>query len=249
MVFSESPSSEALIERPGGKILLRPEWRAEITPEWFQPEYWQDQAVPVCSGGRGGAWFIHRPNQSWVLRQYLRGGWLSKLNRRAYCYTGDHAVRSFAEFRLLVKLWEAGLPVPKPVAANYRRTAILSYRADILVEEIANATTFADLLRRAEPSLWFKVGQLVRRFHDRDVYHADLNCHNILVTDSDLYLIDFDKSRLIPGSGADCPWKRRNLERLERSLKKLLGPDSETVYTEGWCQLLCGYAEKSRSCS
>jgi 3-deoxy-D-manno-octulosonic acid kinase len=57
--------------------------------------------------------------------------------------------------------------------------------------------------------------------HDANVYHADLNAHNILVDDTQkIWLIDFDKSTRRTMTRA---LREQSLERLGRSLQKLLG--------------------------
>jgi 3-deoxy-D-manno-octulosonic acid kinase len=49
-----------------------------------------------------------------------------------------------------------------------------------------------------------------------------LNCDNILVAGDHIYLIDFDRCKLMPESDnhEDSAWKQRNLERLHRSVSK-----------------------------
>jgi len=67
--------------------------------------------------------------------------------------------------------------------------------------------------------------------------HADLNANNILLdTTRQVYLVDFDKSsRGAKGS----QWKQANLQRLKRSLNKLLQRHSGSRLD--WPALESGY--------
>lgn len=212
--------------RPGhagghGAILFDVQRVGQVDPDWFAPAYWGERARPVASGGRGGAWFVDAPFGPAVLRHYLRGGWAANVSRDGYLWRGPDRVRSFAEFRLTRALHALGLPVPRPIAACYRRHRA-SYRAAILVERIAGVHSLADRAIIAfQDAPWEETGRLVARFHRAGLDHADLNAHNILFdTTGKGWLIDFDKGRMrIP----DTAWRERNLVRLQRSLLKLRG--------------------------
>ncbi|TVP52320.1 MAG: 3-deoxy-D-manno-octulosonic acid kinase [Halomonadaceae bacterium] len=231
-------SAERRLTLPQGSMLVRPELASEATPDWFSPQWWGTAARPVSSGGRGSAWFIAHDTHQWVLRHYSRGGLAAKVSQRTYGYLGGDKVRSFAEFRLLNHLLAQGLPVPEPIAALLERPGRLTYQAAIVVRTIAGAKPFAEYLGEDNPELWYRVGELVRRFHAAGVDHADLNCHNILVTSQGLYLIDFDKGKLRRGDRKN--WQVGNMERLKRSVLKLVGPNHEPTRAL-WAQLQAGY--------
>lgn len=227
------------------QALVRPEWADRFDPGWFDPEFWGALATPVSSGGRGGAWFLSRPDQDWVLRHYLRGGMAARLSGSGYLFLGESRARSFAEFRLLQRLAEWGLPVPLPVAAGYRRSG-LTYSAAIIVERLSDVVPWGDQVTFCAEldESWTRVGHLLRRFHDRGVDHADLNCFNILLNRTDAYLIDFDRGRIRqrpgrPGNG----WQARNLSRLHRSLVKNFQKTGTglSFLAEGWKTLLQAY--------
>lgn len=224
-------------------MLAHPDLTASVMPEWFTPAFWGVRAEPVGSGGRGAAWFLNAGKTGWILRCYERGGLAAHFSNDMHWFTGRDSVRSFSEFHLLYSLHNLGLPVPKPVAAGYHRTGGFWYRAQIIVERLPGATPFSDHLVSADISLWHDVGRLIRYFHDWGVCHADLNCHNILIADSGLYLIDFDKSRIRPGSR----WKQGNLKRLRRSVRKILNGTDPAVVNERWHALLGGYGVNNQS--
>jgi len=93
--------------------------------------------------------------------------------------------------------------------------------------------------------VWQAVGKTVRSFHDAGVYHADLNCFNILLRDEKVFLIDFDKALFYSGAknGSGARWKVRNLERLKRSIHKVYSLDRNPDIAEGWAALCAAYAK------
>lgn len=191
----------------------------QVEATWFTPDHWGDKARQVTSGGRGGAWYVDTPLGSAVLRQYLRGGWAASISRDRYLWRGADHVRGFAEFRLTRKLHAQGLPVPRAIAACYRRRG-LSYRTTILVQRLEGVQTLAERAVIAAADVpWEETGRLVARFHRAGLDHADLNAHNILFNgDGQGWLIDFDKGRIrILATG----WREKNLARLQRSLLKV----------------------------
>lgn len=211
-----------------------------LPAEWYSPEYWGEQAQPVGSGGRGAAWFILDQGNEWVLRHYRRGGLVARLSERHYAFWGEARTRSIAEFRLLKQLAELKLPVPEAIAAGYRRTA-LGYEAAILLRRLPSVVPLGDLVGKLSLDRWREAGQVIRQFHDAGLYHADLNCFNILIGDEGVYLIDFDRGRLLPAGGGPAAWKSKNLSRLKRSLDKLLTTESAADVESGWQALQEGY--------
>lgn len=203
----------------------------QVEADWFTPGFWGDKAKQVTSGGRGGAWYLETPLGPAVLRQYLRGGWAARISRDRYFWRGADRVRSFAEFRLTRKLHAKGLPVPRPIAASYRRRG-LGYRTAILLQRLEGVQTLAELVvEDAAHAPWEQAGELVARFHRAGLDHADLNAHNILFDvdgqgvngqggGGEGWLIDFDKGRL---RILATDWRERNLARLRRSLLKVRG--------------------------
>ena len=192
---------------------------------YFQSDFWENQgSVTGQSKGRNTVWFIrHQDGKEAVLRHYYRGGLVGKINKDKFWPEPAAQSRAMAEFSLLWQMRLRGLPVPRPCAALYQKHGF-SYSADILIERIPGTTDLANLLQqRALTSLeWQQLGALIARFHQHQVYHSDLNCHNILLDDQgQFWLIDFDKCAI--RTAADFPdqsWKAQNLQRLLRSLTK-----------------------------
>jgi 3-deoxy-D-manno-octulosonic acid kinase len=87
------------------------------------------------------------------------------------------------------------------------------------------------------------VGSTIRRFHDHGVIHQDLNASNVLLSEGEVHLIDFDKGRLATPSTNDS-WKQANLRRLYRSLEKI-STGKASHLSDHWTTLLSAYAESS----
>jgi 3-deoxy-D-manno-octulosonic acid kinase len=222
-----------------GAILFDAQRIQQVEPDWFAPAHWGERARPVTSGGRGGAWFVDAPFGPAVLRHYLRGGWAASVSRDGYLWHGPDRVRSFAEFRLARTLRALGLPVPRPIAACYRRHRA-SYRAAILIERLPDVHSLAERAGiAAQDAPWEETGRLVARFHRVGLDHADLNAHNILFDSTGQgWLIDFDKGRMrIP----ETAWRERNLARLLRSLLKLRGGREPAAVKRDFARLRGAY--------
>lgn len=212
----------------------------------FDPEFWAARgSVTATSGGRGAAWFIACGERHWVLRHSRRGGLLAPLTGDRYVWLGESRVRSFAEWRLLHALAGRGLPVPKPVAACYRRSGLV-YRCDLITERIRHTRPLSEALAdRALPQeTWTEVGAVIARLHRAGADHADLNAHNVLcgfgvANAGSISVIDFDRGRLRqPGD-----WQQSNLARLKRSLVKISQSLPPERFTQReWTWLEAGYA-------
>ena len=208
---------------------------------WFDRAHWSALGKSTAqSGGRGEVAFVQTPAGACALRHYRRGGLAARLSADGYVWTGAARTRSFHEFRLLVELANAGLPVPSPVAARYVREG-LCYRADLLTRCISPARTLGDALAAGvlDPALAERVGRTIARFHAADVWHADLNAHNILVDGKGgIWLIDFDRGRRRkPG----LAWQAANIARLRRSFEKLGARRMHDFDARFWHPLLAAY--------
>jgi 3-deoxy-D-manno-octulosonic acid kinase len=234
--------SEAAID--GGRMLYDTLRTSNFSADFFEPEYWRrHDAVEGTALGRGTTWFVRSGDASFVLRHYRRGGLIAKLSKDGYLWRGESETRSFAEWYLTYHLYRAGLPVPAPIAARYRRKGAF-YRADLITQRIENSESLAARLAKGPLSLtqWIDVGRCIRRFHDAGVHHADLNAHNILLTPAQVYLIDFDRGTLRKRGW----WADSNLVRLYRSLEKVTLLEAPESFTdEDWHSLLAGYRESA----
>jgi len=238
------------VEKTGtGAILYDTAIVNHISERRFTAAGWQ-QAHPVGgnlgSAGRGPTMIVSDGRTEFVLRHYMRGGLVSRVVSDVYVWLNEERTRSFAEWRLLYKLFNMGLPVPRPVAARYRRTGPF-YTADLLMTRIPGIEPLSQRIATSPGSeaFWFELGAGIRRFHAQGVCHADLNAYNVQVGAKDeLWLLDFDRGSLRDAG----PWQQQNLARLHRSLRKIRSLDPSVNFTEAdWQHLLDGYFHASRS--
>lgn len=193
--------------------------RPQIGPALLAPEYWREAGLVTGQApGRGQSLFLEVGDRQWVLRPYRRGGLVARLSTSRYLWTGLERSRAFREVRLTARLYQAGLPVPRPVLGGVVRHGP-SYEAALITERLPATRALAEHLAGGDlaPGLLHEVGQVIRRFHDHGLDHVDLNARNLLVDDSDrVWLIDLDRCRLrAPGK-----WREGNLARLGRSLAR-----------------------------
>ncbi|WGE32442.1 3-deoxy-D-manno-octulosonic acid kinase [Actinobacillus genomosp. 2] len=195
------------------------------------------------SKGRGITWFLNTQAElgvNVVLRHYYRGGLFGKIVKDQYLFNGLENTRAFQEFSLLEKLHEWHLPVPRPIALKVEKTGCW-YRADIMLEKIEGTQDLSKYLQTHALSdmQYQQIGKLIRRLHDHQVHHSDLNIHNILLepTSDQFFLIDFDKC----GISQTNDWKSENLARLLRSFKKEQTRLNIQFNEQNWQALLAGY--------
>ena len=143
-----------------------------------------------ASEGRGQAYFFTSDEQSFVLRCFNRGGLIASISKNRYLWQGLQRTRAYRELNMLVSMYNMQLPVPKPFAARVRRYGF-SYSADLITYRIHDAYSLAEHSMSVQHDRWFEVGKVIKQFHDKGIYHADLNAHNILLTQSMVYIIDF----------------------------------------------------------
>jgi len=229
-------------------LLSHPEYSAQISLNWFDAEYWQQQGKIVGSKkGRATAWFFCHNDLTAVLRHYWRGGLVGKVLSDQYMYPGLEKTRVYQEFALMMTLCEMGLDVPKPIAAKITKQGLI-YRGDIITQAIDGAQSLLDVLkeRALTNGELTKIGNAIALFHNRGVYHADLNINNILFNNSGaVYIIDFDRGEI---RAAQTQWQHANMTRLLRSFDKEQGRNTVIHWQQSdWQQLNSAYQSALKS--
>lgn len=224
----------------GQTIWFDPTQVVEALPALFTPPH-DDSAALATGSGRGQAHRVALDHGEGVLRHYRRGGLMARLSPDRYLGRSPLSSRAMNEFTLLRRLRAWDLPVPAPVAARQVR-GLIGHTADIVVAMIPQTRNVAQALSEGPlPATdWIAHGSAIRQLHDRQVFHSDLNCHNLLLdAQGRAWIVDFDKCGVRPGEA----WKQENLERLRRSLRKEQGRRHPFHWDEArWDDLLKGYA-------
>jgi 3-deoxy-D-manno-octulosonic acid kinase len=241
--------TETVEKTATGAILYDKAIINQISDERFTPGGWPHAEMltgPLRSGGRGNTMYVGNVPRQFVLRHYMRGGLISKLVRDTFVFSGADKTRSFLEWRLLHKLVANDLRVPRPAAARYRQRGTF-YTADIITVRIPNVIPLSQYIANNNPdeAFWHSVGETIHVFHAAGVYHADMNAYNLQVDDDGLlWMLDFDKGSLKPPG----PWQQATLNRLHRSLRKIVGLNPRLNFRAvNWEQLIQGYFNASRS--
>lgn len=213
-----------------------------FSPQLFSGDYWQhNNGLIGTAQGRGTTYFIATNQQQWVLRHYYRGGLMGKINKDSYWFTGLKNTRAAREYQLLKDMCSLGLPAPHPVGFRVIKHG-LTYQADIMTSRIENAQDLVGILQTKSlpENIWQKIGETIKQFHSHNIYHHDLNSHNILLDDQQkVWLIDFDRGQQRQDNKV---WPEKNMERLLRSFRKELARLTTFHWQErNWQQLMQGY--------
>lgn len=232
--------SAACSRGPGWAALYDPALVAAPDAGWFDAGRWEGRVTGHAGRGRGRVQFVEADAGRWALRHYRRGGLVGRLVADRYPWLGEERTRSFREWRMLARLHDAGLPVPRPVVAGWHRRGPC-YTADLATVCIPGTAPLSARLAAGVTVDWRGIGRMLWGFHAAGACHADLNAHNILLDEEGApWLLDFDRGRFrAPGA-----WQARNLARLRRSLHKIAMERNAVPFsTAGWTELQAGYEE------
>jgi len=220
-----------------------------FSDKMLSAQFWQEKnSITGSAQGRGTTWFVQhndknsKQTKNWVLRHYYRGGLIGKIINDSYLFSSQKNTRAAREFALLAHMQELTLPAPKPIAYRVTRNGLF-YRADLLSSRIENAQDLVAILSKQVIShnLWKKIGATIKRFHDHNIYHHDLNTHNILIDEhQNVFLIDFDRGEVRASNQSS--WQKNNMARLQRSFVKEVNQLPNFHWnSENWQLLLEGY--------
>jgi hypothetical protein len=163
-------------------------------------------------------------------RRSRRGGFIGSLLQNVYLndiYLGTNP-RPLIELALTVEAMNRGVPVVEPMGAIVEWIGPALYRGFFLTRAMPGMTLWEFLLTDDDPVVRSHVLEQARAaietMHTKGLSHADLNLHNLLVTQAGesftVMILDLDKSRLYD-SPLSPAMRRANLARLARSARKL----------------------------
>ncbi len=181
-------------------------------------EVFSDVQGEKIKSGRRSAYFKDIKNiGKCVVRQYMRGGMLRFANKNNFTSPD----RFIDELKINLHAQTADIPTAEPVALIIQKNEL--YKGWIVTRQIENATDLLTVCASTEnlsdlEELARTTGKVLRKMHDKGIYHGDLNGSNILIEKNNAYIIDFDGSSIIPLMTKEL--RENNLRRLMRSLIK-----------------------------
>ena len=132
------------------------------------------------------------PEGPFLVKQYR---FVRAADRLRYRLLADKGAR---EFRNLVRLRAAGVPVPRAFTSGVLRLNEAFFIGSFIEGGVSWPA-------HADEALVAKLARAVRRLHGERFLHRDLHAGNVLVAGGELYILDFH-------SGCFLPWLPRRLE-------------------------------------
>lgn len=202
-------------------------------------------AVSPDRGARGTVAFFSVAERELAFKHYCRGGFPARFTHDHYFFYGTRHTRPWVEWRALCILSDAGLPVPEPVSARYKKKGLL-YTADLITVSLRPAYSLSEYLSAHSLSreMWRAIGAVARAVNVAGVRHADLNAHNILLNpesnSDEVAVVDFDRAsvgnKYTSGHTSD-----KALARLRHSLDKLHTQNNINFTPDEWRDVVAGY--------
>ncbi len=130
-----------------------------------------------------------------IVKQYRRGGFVRHLVKEYYFKTGQS--RCEAEYQILNEVGRLGGAVPEPIA--WATTGNLFYKGWLVMKEIENSSSLADYCHENPDKRYDMLEKTVvqiRLLIEKKVLHVDLHPGNVLVSNNQVYIIDFDKAEI-----------------------------------------------------
>jgi hypothetical protein len=158
-------------------------------------------------------------------RRGRRGGMIASILGDVYV---GMTPRPLTELALTIEAMRRGIPVAEPLGAMVEWIGPALYRGFFLTRALRGMTLWEFLKTDDDPTVRNHVlgqaGAAIDTMHDKGLFHADLNLHNLLVTQVQesftVTIIDLDKSRLFDAPVSSA-MRRANIDRLLRSARKL----------------------------
>jgi len=183
-------------------------------------------AVGAGAGNRRSAFRLNLDDGLELFaRRSRRGGMIASILNDVYM---GMTPRPLTELAVTIEAMRRGIPVAEPMGAMIEWIAPVLYRGFFLTRAVPGMTLWEFLKTDDDSTVRSHVlGQArsaIDTMHEKGLFHADLNLHNLLVTQVresfTVIIIDLDKSRLFDASVSPA-MRRSNAARLMRSARKL----------------------------
>jgi tRNA A-37 threonylcarbamoyl transferase component Bud32 len=195
------------------------------------------------AGNRGSGFRLNPAGGPELFIRYARRGGVIRFIVNDY-YLGLRP-RPLRELAVAAEARRRGIAIAEPLGAIIDRIIPGVYRGAFVTQALRGMTLWQFVQTDDDPEVRLHVVAQARRAidsaHQKGLFHADLNLHNIFVTRAgesfSVVLIDLDKARIYPAALADSS-RANNLARLRRSIMKL---DSERrCFSQGLIDTLTG---------
>ena len=158
-------------------------------------------------------------------RRGRRGGMISSILNDVYV---GMTPRPLTELAVTIEAMRRGVPVAEPMGAMVEWIGPALYRGFFLTRAVRGMTLWDFVKTDDDPTVRSHVLEQARAaidiMHSKGLFHADLNLHNLLVTQArdsfSVIIIDLDKSRLFDAP-VSVAMRHANAARLMRSARKL----------------------------
>lgn len=183
-------------------------------------------AVEAGAGNRQSAFRLNLDEGAELFaRRGRRGGLIASILSDTYV---GIAPRPLTELAVTIEARRREIPVAEPMGAMIEWIGPVLYRGVFLTRAVRGMTLWEFLKTDDDPTVRNHVLAQARAaidtMHDKGLFHADLNLHNLLVTQAQesftVIIIDLDKSRLFDAP-VPSAMRRANGSRLLRSARKL----------------------------
>lgn len=183
-------------------------------------------AVEAGAGNRQSAFRLHLDDGIELFARHgRRGGMIASILSDIYV---GMTPRPLTELSMTIEAVRRGIPVAEPMGAMIEWIGPALYRGVFLTRAVPGMTLWEFLKTDDDPTVRDHVlGQAriaIDTMHNKGLFHADLNLHNLLVTqvreNFTVIIIDLDKSRLFDAP-LSLAMRRANAVRLVRSARKL----------------------------
>jgi 3-deoxy-D-manno-octulosonic acid kinase len=169
-------------------------------------------------GGRIHHALVRAGEESWVLKEYRRGGLVGRWNASRYWRRG----RFFEELHVAAAAGAAGVPTAEVLALVLEGAGLGSVRAWLLTRYLPAVRPLHEYFGHPlEREMFHAAGRVVRLMHDAGIDHRDLHLGNIVGSSeaggARAYIVDWDRACRRPRGSWD---PSANLARLWRSVEK-----------------------------
>ena len=201
----------------------------DIAPQAAQIMQKLGELTSAVEAGAGNRQSAHRMYLDGGLelfaRRGRRGGLIASILNDVYV---GMTPRPLNELAVTVEAMRRGIPVAEPMGAMVEWIGPALYRGVFLTRAVRGMTLWEFVKTDDDPTVRHHVLEQARTaidiMHSKGLFHADLNLHNLLVTQArdsfTVIIIDLDKSRLFDAP-LSVAMRHANAARVIRSARKL----------------------------